>query len=424
MHSTALLFIAYALVFVAAAISGARAPRFGVALLIALAPYALYFDAGPTTLTLSKIALAGFAIGLLMYRATLQIFQSAAFFRLFAAGAFLALTTAVSIAHAQFGGPAVRETLKACEYLLVFAVVYAGARLDPDPQLQRTTIALTVVVVAVFALIQEMTGAPSQIAVGGVIVPRIAGTFEGPNQLAGYLDVALPLLAALSLQRFGALGAAAIFAASAALVLTFSRGGIISAIVAIAIVLLLSEDRMKTMVTVFAGLAAAFAGIAVWALVTRSWGVFWFWTLEATNPGGVGTHGQLWRAAVLLWHRYPWSGVGAGNFEYALPSAGVHRVQTHANSLYLQNLAEQGLPGFVATLFLVWQSVAAFLRDIRRSPFALGALGASIALALHQIVDLLVFYPKVGGWWWIVMALGAAAIASRKEALVAEAPAS
>ncbi|MBV8689771.1 MAG: O-antigen ligase family protein [Candidatus Eremiobacteraeota bacterium] len=424
MHSPALLLIAYALVFAAAAVSGARGPRFGVALLIALAPYALYLGTGPTTLTLSKAALAGMAIGLLIYRPPLQTFQSAAFWRLFSAGALLALTTAVSIAHAQLSAPAVRETLKACEYLLLFVVVYAGARLDPDPGLQRIVIAVTVLLVAAVALTQEFFGAPSQIAVGSAIVPRIAGTLEGPNQLAGYLGIALPLLAAFSIQRLDGLIAATILAASAALVLTFSRGGIVSAVIAVAFVLLLSDARVKTTLTFVAGLLAGFAGIAAWALVNGNPAIFWFWTLEASNPGGVGTHGQLWHAAIALWRRHPWSGVGAGNFEYALPAAGLHGVQTHANSLYLQNLAEQGLPGLFATLFLVWQSVAAFWRDARQSTFALGALGASIALALHQIVDLIVFYPKAGGWWWIVMALGAAAIASRKAAFIAEAPAS
>ena len=47
-----------------------------------------------------------------------------------------------------------------------------------------------------------------------------------------------------------------------------------------------------------------------------------------------------------------------------------------------------------------------------RSPFIVAAFAASIALGLHQIVDLLVFYPKVGGWWWIVLGLGAAQLAA------------
>jgi hypothetical protein len=46
------------------------------------------------------------------------------------------------------------------------------------------------------------------------------------------------------------------------------------------------------------------------------------------------------------------------------------------------------------------------------SPFVAAALAASVALALHQLVDFLTFYPKVGAQWWIVLALGAAELAA------------
>jgi len=35
-----------------------------------------------------------------------------------------------------------------------------------------------------------------------------------------------------------------------------------------------------------------------------------------------------------------------------------------------------------------------------------------VALALHQIGDYLIFYPKVGEWWWIALALGAAELSA------------
>jgi O-antigen ligase len=76
--------------------------------------------------------------------------------------------------------------------------------------------------------------------------------------------------------------------------------------------------------------------------------------------------------------------------------------------LYLQSLVEGGIPLLVSTLWLTYVSIATFARDRLRSPFVVAAFAASIALGLHQLVDLLVFYPKVGGWWWIVLGLGAA----------------
>jgi O-antigen ligase len=79
--------------------------------------------------------------------------------------------------------------------------------------------------------------------------------------------------------------------------------------------------------------------------------------------------------------------------------------------LYLQSLVEGGIPLLAATLWLVYTSIATFVRARLESPFIVAALAASIALALHQVVDLLTFYPKVGSEWWIVLGMGAAELA-------------
>lgn len=404
----------YALCFVVSIAVTIRAPRYAVALLVALAPFALYLDIGETTLTLSKVALVGTLSGLLWRGISWPIFRSTPFLRLLAAAAILLLTTALSIDHARYIEPAVRETLKACEYLLLFVVVYAAYRLDPDPASLRIAIPATVLVVTVLALFQEWHGAPSRLPIDGHTLPRIAGPLEGPNQLAGYLGIAVPLLAALAMQRRDRLTTIALAAASAALVLTFSRAGILATIVAVAIVFAAAPRReFKTALAAFViGLGAGFAVVGGWGIAIHSPAVFWLWAREAANPGGVGTRSQLWHAAIGLWRSHPVFGIGAGNFELEIGSIGLPLIRTHANSLYLQNMAEQGIFGIAATIFLVWQSIATFVPLRRASPFIVGALAASVGLALHQAVDLLVFFPKVGGWWWIVMAVGAAEVAA------------
>jgi hypothetical protein len=44
-----------------------------------------------------------------------------------------------------------------------------------------------------------------------------------------------------------------------------------------------------------------------------------------------------------------------------------------------------------------------------QSPWVVAALAASIALALHQTVDDFVFYSKVGGAWFLLLGIAAAA---------------
>jgi hypothetical protein len=46
------------------------------------------------------------------------------------------------------------------------------------------------------------------------------------------------------------------------------------------------------------------------------------------------------------------------------------------------------------------------------SPWVVAALAATLALALHQVVDYLVFYPKVGSAWWLLIGIAAAALRS------------
>jgi O-antigen ligase len=130
--------------------------------------------------------------------------------------------------------------------------------------------------------------------------------------------------------------------------------------------------------------------------------------MRALRSGGVGTRSQLWHAAITLWRQHPIFGVGAGNFELDIPQTGLKGVRTHANSLYLQALVEGGIPLIAATLWLIYASIATFVREVLESPFVAAALAGSIALALHQVVDYLTYYPKVGIEWWVVMALGAA----------------
>jgi O-antigen ligase len=269
--------------------------------------------------------------------------------------------------------------------------------------------------VALAALAQEVLGAPSGIKYdNNRIIPRIAGPLEGPNQLAGYLEVSIAMLAASMCARPSRITGTALCIALVADVLTFSRAGMAGTLIAIAVVVVVYGRAARTLVTpLVTGAVLGLIGLAFWAVDARTLFIFGGRTFANTDyAGGVGSRAELWRAAIALWKQHPWLGVGAGNFELDLPRVGLNGIRTHANSLYLQALVEGGIPLFLVTLILLAVSISTFVRRAVATPLVTGALAASVALALHQIGDYLIFFPKVGEWWWIALALGAAELSA------------
>jgi O-antigen ligase len=250
--------------------------------------------------------------------------------------------------------------------------------------------------------------------VGAVDIPRIAGVLEGPNQLAGFLETAIAATAAWAVAtRRTPLLDTALAIGTLAAILTFSRAGIGGVvIVLLSIGLIEGRAAFGALRWSLAGGAAGIAIAAGWAGYAHTPDILRANFAASTCAGGVGSRSQLYEAAWRLFVEHPWLGVGAGNFELDLPLAGVYGVRTHANSWYLQSLAEGGVALLLATLTVVAAILLSLGRRLRSSsPWVIAAFAATLALALHQIVDYLFFYPKVAGPWWIVVGIAAATLA-------------
>jgi O-antigen ligase len=408
----AAVLVIYLVLFAATAILAYRRPAYALAVLIATVPFALYRDVFAGTLTLGKIGLAGALCGLAARAAAGKLDLSGARAALpiaFALGA-LVLATGLSIAQAAHPNAAIRETWKSAQYFALAAVAFAAWRSEPDERPIRYALLGTIFAVSVAALVQEFAGAPSVLLAGGHLIPRIAGPLEGPNQLAGFLGVALPLAVAFALCRKPLGGEfVAIGLGTAALLLTFSRGGIAAAAAGIAIAVAGSPNatRRRLVPAAFVAAALTLAMLAVFR-ANADGGLFGhlFSAEESAEPGGVGRRSELWHAALLLWSARPWLGIGAGNFEYAV-GAIVPGVRTHANNAYLQALVEGGIPLAAATVAALVTPVVLFARAARAAPLILGALASCSAFALHQLVDDLLFFPKVGALYWLIVGLAA-----------------
>jgi O-antigen ligase len=403
--------VAFAAVFLATAFVTARRASYGVAALVATMPFALARDAFGTTVTLPKAALLGVLAGLTTYGfASFRTMSRPARAIVIALAVYLVIV-ALSLTGALHPAASVRETLKVAQYLLTFLAAYWCCTIDGDDRPIVVAVAATAIVVAITALAQEAIGAPSGLFVGRIIVPRIAGVLEGPNQLAGYLQIAVAALAAWSVRRRSAVVSVAFALAACAGVLTLSRAGLFGlAIVIVVVGLAYGRTAWRAFRPAYAGAIAGAAVVCGWAVYAHTANVLRVSLEESAYAGGVGDRHALWQAALRMWRAHPLLGVGAGNYELELDAYGAPGIRTHANSWFLQSLAEGGLALFAATIALLATILWSFGRRLRSgSPWVVAAFAASVALTLHQIADYLVFYPKVGGAWWLLLGVAAAA---------------
>ncbi len=390
-----------------------RRPALGVAALLVLAPFDLARYAGPTTITTLKAGLVGMFVALAFSRFDLAAFRTVPVRAVLIAFAVTLLAVASSALHAQHLGAVVREGFKDGEYLLLFVGAVVAFATDPDDRPLWLALEITVLLVSLSALAEYLIGAHSGIVLHGHSAPRIAGALEGPNQLAGYFDVTLPVLVARALVHRDRLLAAVIGIAAVTDVLTISRSGIIGVSLGVIVVLLILRPfdntawRFAAVVALVVGMGA---GLAFRAGVPAG---YFSLDQEPRYADHLANRAQLWRAALALWRTSPVVGVGAGNFELDLSEVGLNGVRTHANSIYLQSLAEEGAIGLIATLGLFATAIVTLARSGRR-PLVVGVLGATIALAAHQIFDDLFFFPKVASVYWLLVGVALAEIAARR----------
>jgi hypothetical protein len=231
----------YVLVALAVGALALRRPANGLAALIALTPFAYAHYIGGTSLTLGKAAFVGFILGLVAHRPSPGVLRDPRVLRIVIALCAVIGAMVLSGLAAEHRDAVVREVGKWVEYGLLFVAGVIAFSNDPDDRPIWATIAGVTALVAVLALAQEFIGAPAGVFLHGVAYPRIAGPLEGPNQLAGWLGIAIPLLLARVLgHRDGRLVAVLAFAAVVD-VLSLSRSGIVAAVVGCAVVVAVSK---------------------------------------------------------------------------------------------------------------------------------------------------------------------------------------
>lgn len=369
--------------------------------------------AGPVSVTLTKLALAAlvasFAVRLATgtSRITLSL-------PVWGYAAVLA-TLLVSILQVRAIGSWAGEVYRWAAAAVVLVIAQDLLR---DRVARFWTIAgigLGVAGASIVGFVQVIAGAgPASFRAGGVT--RAYATFGEPNPFAAYLELSVPLFVALAVASLAAehtaprrrllvVASGAVAAMGVlALLLTQSRGGLLGFAAALAVIVWWSGRRGRQ-----AGLVAALLLGAAMGLTPPGQRV-----AERFVRGGLAVEQNVqvtpatwasqeriahWRAGIAMMEAYPWTGVGAGQFDlryreftrvwrYRIPRG-------HAHNGFIQMGAQAGVPGLAAFVFYGLALLGATWRGLRTAggrtdrAIALGGFAIVVAFWVHSVFDYL-----------------------------------
>jgi O-antigen ligase len=377
-------------------------PAFGIALALALAPLA-NLQAGDGLKPLQPL-LPALAVSLVAY-------------------SFLA-------PH-RTGGRTVGGVGLALLAFLLSAIASSAQAIAPGESVKKVTILLTAA--AIFFAVTQFCGTRASLAVvvggalaglalagahgvaqnslglagvagfvsDGDLVQRVQGTFGHPNQYGGYLAFLIPVAAAVAATRgLGALrglGAAGVVLALPALVFTYARGAIGGLVLGSLVWLGVVRPKLAVVVAVVVGASALLLAPAT--LRER-------FDPQATRED-VPLRADIWAAAIDIYGQSPVLGVGIENYPEAyerlpgtVPSASQRRylnedellTPPHAQNLYLNVLAEQGIVGIGALAALLGAALLLLYRaskavDPLVHAVGLGAGAGTAGMLLHSLLE-------------------------------------
>ncbi|MFL7837477.1 MAG: O-antigen ligase family protein [Candidatus Promineifilaceae bacterium] len=254
-------------------------------------------------------------------------------------------------------------------------------------------------IVALIGLWQYASGQNLITAEGGLM--RLRSIYGSPNNVALYLGRMLPLLAAMILlghsasQRRRWAYALAIIPVGLALLLTFSRGGLLLGIPAGLLVVFSIWMRSRgrspwPWATAFVILAVIgfFIARQLPQLSAR---------LDLSGASGVFRI-NLWRSSLEMIREHPLFGVGLDNFLYAyrgryiLDAAWQEPNLNHPHNIFLDFATRLGILGLAAGAWLIFNLTRTLSHNLKSVPakwlpVAAGFSGGLAAMLIHGLVD-------------------------------------
>ena len=267
-------------------------------------------------------------------------------------------------------------------YVFFYAAYGPGSRDPKDAFAQTRALYWVAVASALFACVDFYFQFPAPAGFGEQFIwlrsgvyRRAQGLFYEASTLGNFCAFFLAMIAAALLaprqqapvSRRGLLLGGTVFAAT--LALSYSRGSLLNALVAIAVLIYLNRSRIRLgrLFLVLAGAAVA-GGLALRALLPLFAGAYWMRVSTSVEYLFSETEGLLsgrvasWRAVLGFLAQHPWHALFGVGYK-TLPYSDYLGRTVITDNMYLSLLAETGIVGLGA---MVWLSLQ-ILRSARRA---------------------------------------------------------
>jgi len=307
------------------------------------------------------------------------------------------------------------EMIQVLIYAFLFLAILNNLHRQEHTHLMAFTLIFLAMAISFYAVYQFVTGSDKVWTFVKPYSHRGSGTFISPNNLAGFLEMILPLgLAWVLVSRAKPLLKVFIGYASLAILagigVTVSRGGwFATALVLILFFTILFFHRTYRLPS------------AVLLVVIVAGGIYFvprtplfearLNELTANDKSNDSMRFELWRPALQLWRNNVWWGVGPDHFDYrfrAYRPGTIQRDPERVHNDYLNTLVDWGIVGaalVASALTLLCAGVFKTWPYVRGSPGDLGSkqsnkfalvLGTSLgllAISLHSVVDFNMHIP-------------------------------
>jgi O-antigen ligase len=246
-------------------------------------------------------------------------------------------------------------------------------------------------------------------------VPRVAATLSHPNEAAMLLELALPLLVAAAWSKASSRWrlplTLAAMATLLAIVLTFSRAGVVTALLALGLLgILAARSGQRARLHTAAAIALVVPLALLWTAVVDQ-------GLDRRLLAGLDESSslqpprtQFWSVATEMLRDRPLLGVGPDNFRWRFADyAGIDadNLGIHAHNQYLEALADTGLLGFLSLCWLLAALVLRSVRSLRLAsreewPWRAALLASLSTWLVHAVLDDFErFWPTSIAFWLI-----------------------